>query len=140
MTAAPAPGSGRFGGWREQRVVRQLTEVRGVGFAFGPPKSKAGKRVVPIPEVIIPILQWHLSCSAQPGDEGLVFTSPGGKLLHHGNFRRRVWLDALKAAGLADIHFHDLRHTGNTLAATAGPTLRELMDRMGPIWPLTWGF
>ena len=29
------------------------------------------------------------------------------------------------------IHFHDLRHTGNTLAAHAGASLRELMDRMG---------
>jgi hypothetical protein len=29
------------------------------------------------------------------------------------------------------IHFHDLRHTGNMLAAGAGANLRELMDRMG---------
>jgi integrase len=29
------------------------------------------------------------------------------------------------------VHFHDLRHTGNTLAAENGATLRELMDRMG---------
>lgn len=29
------------------------------------------------------------------------------------------------------IHFHDLRHTGNMLAASAGAGLRELMDRMG---------
>ena len=29
------------------------------------------------------------------------------------------------------IHFHDLRHTGNQLAANAGANLRELMDRMG---------
>jgi hypothetical protein len=29
------------------------------------------------------------------------------------------------------IHFHDLRHTGNQLAADAGANLRELMDRMG---------
>jgi integrase len=28
-------------------------------------------------------------------------------------------------------HFHDLRHTGNTLTAAAGASLRELMDRMG---------
>jgi integrase len=27
--------------------------------------------------------------------------------------------------------FHDLRHTGNQLAAGTGATLRELMDRMG---------
>jgi integrase len=116
---------------RTVRVVRQLTEVQGGGFAFGPPKSRAGTRVVPIPEVIIPALQWHLSCFAPPGDDGLVFTSPSGRPLHHSNFRRRYWLPALKTAGLADLHFHDLRHTGNTLAATAGATLRELMDRMG---------
>ena len=30
-----------------------------------------------------------------------------------------------------ELHFHDLRHTGNTLTATAGASLRELMDRMG---------
>jgi len=29
------------------------------------------------------------------------------------------------------IHFHDLRHTRNQLAADAGASLRELMDRMG---------
>ena len=52
------------------RVVRQLAEVRGGGFTFGPPKSRAGMRVVPIPEVIIPALQWHLSGFALPGDKG----------------------------------------------------------------------
>jgi integrase len=29
------------------------------------------------------------------------------------------------------MHFHDLRHTGNTLTAMTGAWLRELMDRMG---------
>jgi integrase len=116
---------------RTVRVARQLAQVRGGGFAFGPPKSRAGLRIVPIPDVIIPAVQWHLSCFALPGDQGLVFTSPSGQPLKHENFRRRYWLPALKAAGLADMHFHDLRHTGNTLAATAGATLRELMDRMG---------
>jgi integrase len=28
-------------------------------------------------------------------------------------------------------HFHDLRHTGNTLAAASGASTRELMHRMG---------
>jgi integrase len=35
------------------------------------------------------------------------------------------------AAGLSGIHFHDLRHTGNTLAGKEGASLRELMERMG---------
>jgi hypothetical protein len=46
-------------------------------------------------------------------------------------FRQRVWLPALRAAELPLIHFHDLRHTGNNLAADAGAGLRELMERMG---------
>lgn len=29
------------------------------------------------------------------------------------------------------LHFHDLRHTGNTLAAQTGASLRDLMARMG---------
>ena len=29
------------------------------------------------------------------------------------------------------VHFHDLRHTGNTLTAHAGATLSNLMARMG---------
>src|SRR6185312_13204432 len=31
---------------------------------------------------------------------------------------------------LAKEHFHDLRHTGNTMAGEAGASLHELMDRM----------
>jgi integrase len=30
-----------------------------------------------------------------------------------------------------EFHFHDLRHTGNQLAAEAGATTKELMRRMG---------
>ena len=115
------------------RVTRQLTEVNGRGIEFGPPKSKAGLRTVPIPALIIPCIRWHLNCFAQDGDEGLVFTSPRGLPLRHSQFRQRVWLPALKAAGLTNIHFHDLRHTGNTFAANNSKcaSLRAAMDRMG---------
>ncbi|WP_308211366.1 tyrosine-type recombinase/integrase [Nonomuraea roseoviolacea] len=43
----------------------------------------------------------------------------------------RVWAKALRDADLPKIHFHDLRHTGNTLTASAGASIRELMARMG---------
>lgn len=98
---------------------------------FGPPKSDAGRRVVAIPEVITADLASHIVTYAAPGDDGLVFTSPQGSPLRLSNFCRRVWRPALRAAGLPVIHFHDLRHTGNQLAADAGANLRELMDRMG---------
>jgi len=97
----------------------------------GPPKSAAGRRTVQLPPLVIPSLREHLARSALPGADGLVFTGPHGALLRRSNFRRRVWLPALEKAGLPEIHFHDLRHTGNNLTATAGANLRELMARMG---------
>ena len=52
------------------------------------------------------------------------------KPLHRKTFYRN-WNQATEAAGLAGFHFHDLRHTGNTLAATTGACTKELMNRMG---------
>ena len=113
------------------RISRQLTEQAGGRPMFGPPKSAAGQRTVIIPSAIIPDLAWHLARFAAPGDEGLLFTSSTGSPLHHSNFYRRVWMPALRKTGLSGVHFHDLRHSGNLLAAAAGATLRELMARMG---------
>ena len=113
------------------RVMRQLSEVRGSAPAFVAPKSEAGRRAVVIPAVVTPDLTWHLARFTAPGDDALVFTSRNGAPLRHTNFRRRHWLPALRQAGLANVHFHDLRHAGNHLAAVGGATLRELMDRMG---------
>jgi integrase len=116
---------------RTVRIMRQLTEHRGDGLVFGPPKSEAGRRTVAIPELIMPDVAVHLVTYVHPGDDGLLFTSARGTLLRHSNFYRRVWGPALKTAGLPSVHFHDLRHSGNQLAADAGASLRELMDRMG---------
>ncbi len=38
---------------------------------------------------------------------------------------------SLAAVGLPGFHFHDLRHTGNTLAARTGASLADMMSRMG---------
>jgi integrase len=116
---------------RAVEITRSLTELPGGGHAFGPPKSAAGLRVVCFPDLIVADLTWHLARFAASGDDALVFTSPTGAPLRRGNFRRRVWIKALASAGLPDIHFHDLRHTGNNLSADAGANLRELMERMG---------
>ena len=43
----------------------------------------------------------------------------------------KVYRPARAAAGRSDLRWHDLRHTGATLAAHAGATTRELMDRLG---------
>jgi integrase len=42
-----------------------------------------------------------------------------------------AWPHAVHAVGAEGLHFHDLRHTGNHLAAVSGAGLRDLMARMG---------
>jgi integrase len=116
---------------RTVRIERTLTELRGSGQVFGPPKTDAGHRTVAFPDFIVPNLTNHLAQFTAPEADALVFTSPTGTPLRHSNFRRRAWAKAIEAAGLPAIHFHDLRHTGNTLTAEAGANLRELMERMG---------
>ena len=113
------------------RVERQLIEQLGGGSAFGPPKSRAGRRTVPFSDLIKAELTAHLERLDPADDETLVFTSPMGTPLRHSNFYRRVWMPAVAKVGLSGIHFHDLRHAGNTLTADEGASLRELMDRMG---------
>jgi integrase len=116
---------------RTIRVDRQLAEVTGQGLTFGPPKSAAGRRTVPLLGMIVTDLADHLDQYAQDGGDGLIFTSPEGTPLRHGNFTRRVWQLAIEKAGLTGVHFHDLRHAGNHYTASVGANLRELMERMG---------
>jgi integrase len=61
---------------------------------------------------------------------GLVFIGPKVGRLRRSNFRK-FWHRARGVVGLPELHFHDLRHTGNTMAAAQGASLRELMERMG---------
>jgi integrase len=111
------------------RVARQINYPPGGGHSFGPPKSRAGRRVVPFPDLIVPDLREHLDGLDQAA--ALIFTSPDGQPLRHSNFYRRVWTPALTSTSLVGTHFHDLRHTGNVFAANAGANARELMERMG---------
>lgn len=111
-------------------VRRSQVELKSGELLIKGPKSDAGKRRVAIPSDLLPALRSHVSSFAQSGPDGRVFVGPQGGYIRRQNFRR-IWIKACKAAGITDIHFHDLRHTGNTLAAASGANLRELMERMG---------
>ena len=37
----------------------------------------------------------------------------------------------MRSIGAEGLHFHDLRHTGNTFAASGGAGIKDLMARMG---------
>ena len=60
----------------------------------------------------------------------VVFPNSKDQPIRRASFRS-VWLLARRRAGLPELRFHDLRHTGNTLAAATGASTKELMARMG---------
>jgi integrase len=114
-------------------VYRRLAEHKNGTIEAGPTKSVAGARTVALPDVLVTELREHIAEYAEEGTEGLVFTGDRDGPLRRGNFHRATaWTRTVVAAGLpSGFHFHDLRHTGNHLAATAGASTRELMHRMG---------
>jgi integrase len=53
--------------------------------------------------------------------DALVFTGPKGGALRRAHFNNLTrWVETVKAIGAPGLHFHDLRHTGNHLAAQTG--------------------
>ena len=115
------------------RVHRSIAQLAGGHLVPGPPKSPASVRTVTLPGVLIDELRTHMTKYVGPDDGDRIFTGPKGATPTRGNWRVSVkWPAQVMAAGLpVGFHFHDLRHTGNHLAAESGASTRELMHRMG---------
>lgn len=111
-------------------VTEAVSELRDGTRLVGEPKTWAGRRTVAIPTALIPELRSHLEQFSQRGRDGLVFVGPLGGPLRRSNWST-TWRQTVEPLGMADLHFHDLRHTGNTLAAATGASTKELMNRMG---------
>jgi integrase len=115
------------------RIRQAFVEQRGVGLVLGPPKSRAGVRTVALPSSVIPALKTHMDTHVGKAGDAFVFTGESGRTVWRGTFNKLVkWAESVKAVGSPGLHFHDLRHTGNTLASRApGTNLRDIMARMG---------
>lgn len=107
-------------------VAEISVEVRGV-LLTGPPKTKAGRRSVPLPRSVVDVLGKHMADSK--GD--MVFPAPEGGPLRGGIFRSRFWAPAVAAAGLQPLRIHDLRHTAVAFWIAAGASPTEVAHRAG---------
>lgn len=112
------------------RVERALIEVPGEPLAFGPTKSEAGRRTVHLPRIAVAAIAEHLAEFTGPAADALVFTTGQGNPVR-GARRTSMFHRARAAAGRPDLRWHDLRHTGATLAADTGASLKALQRRMG---------
>jgi integrase len=113
--------------------VRAAYVERSTGeMLIGPPKSKAGRRIVGIPAAIVPDLTQHLAIYVKDEPGAPVFAGVQGGPIRRGNFNRMsAWPHAVATVGVPGLHFHDYADTGNQFAANSGAGLRDLMVRMG---------
>lgn len=93
----------------------------------GPPKTEAGHRTVSIPPHVLPVLREHMTAWAGPER---VFVGQDGRPMR-GDTVRQAFGRARDKVGMEGFTFHDLRHTGQTLAASLGATIKDLMRRLG---------
>jgi integrase len=92
-----------------------------------PPKTDAGKRTVTVPPHVLPVLVAHVQEWSGPDR---VFIGRDGKPMR-GDAVRQAFTRARFKADMPGFRFHDLRHTGQTLAASTGATTKDLMRRLG---------
>lgn len=91
------------------KVRRAVSFVPGATIV-GPPKTEAGIRDVAVPPHLHDALRHHLDEFTKPDATAWLFRSDMGRHLHE-SVLYRYWNTACKAAGRAELRFHDLRHT-----------------------------
>jgi integrase len=96
-------------------------------------KSKNGeRRTIPANQAVMDLLleKRQLKESVKRPVADVVFASETGTPIDGSNLRRG-FLIALKAARIADLHFHDLRHTFATRLVQAGVDLYKVQRLLG---------
>lgn len=113
------------------RVDQAVYPLAG-GLSVGPPKTEAGIRTLPIPEICVEPLRTHMERMGSMPAESFFFRGTKGKTICRRTFYDH-WNVMRNRLGLpARFCFHDLRHCGQTWAAQIpGVTVRDLMVRAG---------
>ncbi|MCL1800717.1 MAG: site-specific integrase [Promicromonosporaceae bacterium] len=116
------------------RVEQALTHVIGQPAQIGPPKTRGSRRTVHLPATAARELADHLNRFTAPHPGALVFTTESGELVTNAT-RQQFFGKARLAVDRPDLRFHDLRHTGATLATMAGAGIKDVMRRLGHTTP-----
>ncbi len=112
------------------KVEHQLTNYASDQNLFVPPKTDAGIRDVPITKELMSALINHIDQFViDPSPEALIFTTSTSLPLFKG--RKSWFVTAKRRLGLDHLHFHDLRHTGQSLAMVKGANTKDLQRRAG---------
>jgi len=122
------------------RVRHSLEETRAGGVRFKEPKSKAGRRDVTLPDVVVGVLRRHrieqLELRAKlglgrPSNDDFVFWQLNGQPIGPRHFSANVWPAAARKIGMPEITFHSLRHTHASQLIAAGVDVVTISKRLG---------
>ena len=95
-----------------------------------PTKTSSGRRTVDIGPRTTRLLR-EQQLARQPGGAGHLFPSRAGVPYDGSNFMNRIFKPAARAAGIPELTFHDLRHTGASLMIAAGCHVKVIAEQMG---------
>lgn len=120
--------------------VREQGRWKAKRATWGPPKSKASKRDIPLDEDTVAVLRQQFARleerrrdpEAQWADHGLVFPSEVGTMLYGSSNILRNLRAVLKRIKLPEsLRFHDLRHTAGSLMLAAGAQITDVSKILG---------
>jgi integrase len=112
-------------------VDRQLRTLPGPRTEFGPLKTKASRRTIPLPDVVVSALTAHLA-TKDVNQDGLVFTLDGEPITR--SAFGHLWRPTARVAGLntaTGTGMHALRHYYASLLIRYGESVKTVQHRLG---------
>jgi integrase len=124
-------------------VREALEETKAFGVRFKAPKSKAGRRDVTLPDILVDVLREHrkatLELRLQLGlgklpPDALLFANLEGQPQRPSNVSSD-WGDFAQRIGIPEITFHALRHTHASQLIAQGVDIVTISQRLGHAKP-----
>jgi integrase len=114
-------------------VERTVTQKAEGGLTTADPKTRAGRRHVPLIARAATALREHYTRSgaAHRRHTALVFPARNGGLMFSSNMLVQQFRPLLAKAGLPPMRFHDLRHSAATAMILDGAQPNEVSKRLG---------
>ena len=123
---------------RRTLAIRQTVGLVGTTVVAGQPKTRSGRRTIPVLADVIEALREHrrrqnerrLALGSIWQDHDLVLAATNGNSINPNNLRRDH-TQLVTLAGVPCIRIHGVRHTHATLALQQGANIKAVSQRLG---------
>jgi integrase len=125
------------------QVREALEQTKAHGVRFKLPKSKAGRRDLTLPDLLVDVLREHrkrqlelwlkIGAGRMP-DDALLFADIEGNPLSP-NAVSAAWADFAESIGMPELTFHGLRHTHASQLIDANVDIVTISKRLGHVKP-----